>query len=180
MNLEYPSTKQIPLRGRIERFDSVAALVLELALSGAVGLLKIGRLELHISSQHITHAAHEGLGVEQAALTVLQIEHGNYAFFAQDPMQTVQLDANAWALRAMQQLDETRRANPQSGLVVLPNLSAALEYVRGLGGMKRWTARFQQQTGLLFERSQMKVVALGVTLEEFTRLLPTLQNPSAA
>jgi hypothetical protein len=173
MNLDYPSTQQIPLRGRIERFGSVAALALELSQSGAVGILRVGRLELHISGQHMTHAVHDGLTLEEAAVVVLQIEHGNYAFFAQNPVRNVQFDVMRWALQAMQQLDETRRVRPRAGVVVLPSLKAALEYVRGLGGVKAWTAK-SQQTGLLLERSQMKVLALGATLEEFTCLLPTL------
>jgi hypothetical protein len=180
MNLEYPTTQQIPLRGRIERFGSVAALVLEFAQSGAIGILKIGRLELHVCQQHITHAVHEGLDNQEATLAILQLERGNYAFFAQDPLRTVQFDASLWALRAMQQLDESRQHKPQTSLVVLPSLKAALELIGGLNGLKHWTAEFQKQKGLLLERRHLRVLAKGVTLDEFRSLLTAFQNGSSA
>jgi hypothetical protein len=186
MKFEFPSTQQIPLRGRIERFGSVAALVLELSQAGAIGVIKIGRLELHLAGQWVTHGLHEGLDPEAAVVTLLQIERGNYAFFAQDPVRNMQLSASLVALSAMQQLDESRVLRPQAGLVVLPNLNAALEYIGGLGGLKQWTAQFLYKSGLLFERSQMRVLALGVTLEELgawltkpeAALLPLQQLPN--
>jgi hypothetical protein len=159
------------LYGRIERFGSVAALVLELSQAGAIGVIKIGRLELHLAGQWITYGLHEGLELEAAVVALLQIERGNYAFFAQDPVRNTQLSASRAALSAMQELDESRVLRPQAGLVVVPNLKAALEYMRGLGGLRQWTAKFVQQSGLLFERSQLRVLALGATLEEFRTLM---------
>ncbi|MEY4529547.1 MAG: hypothetical protein RLZZ156_268 [Deinococcota bacterium] len=169
MNFAYPSTEQIPIRGRLEQVGGAASLLERLSFSGAIGVLKIGQLELHLHGAVLTHAVHAGLQNQAAALAVLQIEHGQYHFYAQDPIRAWQLEVTTACLKAMQLLDETRVNQSKPSLVILPNIKLALEYIQGIGGLQGWKARLTQlknRTAVLLERGQWQVLAVGATWDD--------------
>jgi hypothetical protein len=174
MTFNYPTTKQIPIRGRLEQFGGAASLLERLSFSGAIGVLKIGHLELHLHGSTITHAVHDGLEGEAATLAVLQIEHGRYRFFAQDPIRSWGFEISAMCLKAMQLLDETRISQTKPSVVVLPNIKLALEYIRGVGGINGWKARLTQtknRPAIILEREQWQVFAVGTTWEDLQNAL---------
>jgi hypothetical protein len=169
MNFTYPTTEQIPLRGKLEKFCGVASLLEQLSFSGAVGVLKIGQLELHLSGNTITHAVHAGLSGQDAAIAILQRSSGKYSFHAEDPKRTLQLEVSATALLALKNLDEARMARVKISLVVLPNIQIALHYLRGIGGLDGWKARItsvKNRTAIIIERGQWQILALGTTWDD--------------
>lgn len=179
MNINYPTLEQIPIRGRLERMGGAAGLLERLGFSGAVGVLKVGVLELHIHGSDLTHAVHDGLEGEAAALAILQIERGGYQFFAQDPIRTLSLEVSATTLKAMQLTDESQSKPSKPSLLVLPNIKAALEYIRGVGGLNGWKARLtsiKNSTAVLLEKGGWQIVAMGATWDELQLALQSSQQ----
>ncbi len=169
MNFTYPTTDQIPLRGRLEKFGGAASLLEQLSFSGAVGVLRIGQLELHLSGNTITHAVHAGLHCQDAAIAILLRSSGKYSFHAEDPKRILQLKVSATALLALKTLDEARVARVKPSLIVLPSIQIALQYLRGVGGINGWKARLttvKNQTAVILERGQWQILALGTTWDD--------------
>jgi hypothetical protein len=174
MTLTYPTTQQIPIRGRLEQFGGAASLLERLSFSGAVGVLKIGQLQLHLHGSVLTHAVHAGLEAEAAALAILQIEHGQYNFYAQDPIYNWEIEISTICLKAMYLLDETRVVQTKPSLVILPNIKLALEYIQGVGGLQGWKARLTQiknRTAVILERGHWQVLAIGATWDDLQSAL---------
>ena len=174
MNFTYPTTQQLPIHGRLEQFGGAASLLEHLSFSGAIGVLKIGHLQLHLHGTVLTHAIHDGLEGEAAALAVLQIEHGQYDFYAQDPIRAWELEVSAVCLKAMHLLDEAQTEQTKPSLVILPNVKLALEYIQGAGGLQGWKARLtriKNRTAVLLERGQWQVLAVGATWDDLQNAL---------
>jgi hypothetical protein len=174
MTFMYPTTEQIPIRGRLEQFGGAASLLEGLSFSGAVGVLKIGHLQLHLHGAVLTYAVHAGLEGEAAALAVLQIEHGRYHFYAQDPIYSWEIEISTICVKAMYALDETRVIQSKPSLVILPNIKLALEYIQGVGGLQGWKARLtriKNRTAVILEREQWQVLALGATWDDLQSAL---------
>ncbi len=170
MILEPPNILDIPIFGRLESAGGAASLVEKLSDNGAIGILCIGQLELHIENHFITHANHPGLEQRQAALAILQVRRGNYQFFAQPIHRSMHESVHSLALIAMQHLDEATQSSQKMVKIVLPNLSIALEYLRGIGGFVGWHA-YPTEQGMLLQRDVLQIATLSGTLEELRILL---------
>jgi hypothetical protein len=133
------------LRGNLEDIGGAVALVQLLARAGNDGCLRIGHdARLHLHGGRIVHAhwgtAH-GEGVVRALMT---LERGAFGFTpsAAVPAEAgLSLEPSALALELAVDPDRDLVAADAMGMIVLPNIAAALKLVTSLGGAAQFAAR---------------------------------------
>jgi Domain of unknown function (DUF4388) len=144
------------MQGRLEEIGGGASLVQMIALTQPHGAIRFGGSAwLYLHNGRIVHAEHPKFEGERAAQEMLGYEKGSFMFDATitAKQHTLSLNPTSLALEMARIVDE-KRAEPavSSGLVVLPNLHAALEFVRGTGGAQHFRAQMQRSPRWTEER----------------------------
>jgi hypothetical protein len=146
------------MQGRLEEIGGGVSLVQMIALTQPHGAIRFGGSAwLYLHNGRIVHAEHPKFEAERAVQEMLGYEKGSFMFDAtMTPKQhTLSLNPTSIALEMARIADEKRNEPvppPSSGFVVLPNVHAALEFVRGTGGAQHFNAQMQTSSRWTGER----------------------------
>ena len=135
-------------------------------------------MRLFLHTGRIVHIEHPNLTGNEAVMQTLALEQGRFRFMTGQlaAEHTLSLDPVTLALEVAKHRDETGNTvtsteqNGQDGLVVLPNIHVALDFVSGVGGTEHFTASLEQDPHwndhLTLRGRGMRIVVLHGKLED--------------
>jgi PAS domain S-box-containing protein len=185
---EHRQSTQTPMRGTIEDFEDATILLQTLSVVKREGLLTLSQglseYKFYFQAGKLVHLEHQEFSDEAALLQVSKLKKGLFTFdpAVQPAKQTMNADVVSLIIEAARQLDEVKktridtqeRANKdQQGLIVLPNVPIALNYIAGLGVKELFAGNVEKNKDgsqkIILEAQHMKVVIEQGRLEELPR-----------
>jgi PAS domain-containing protein len=154
------------IQGRLEDIGGAVSLVQMLALTQPNGGLRLGGSAwLYLHEGRIVHVEHPNHQGERAVQVMLGYDKGSFLFDARatPPLHSLLLNPTTLALETTRLANEHRAApHISSGLVALPNLHAAQEFMRSVGGSSQFTARMQ--TSPRWDGERLVLIGRGLTI----------------
>ena len=173
------------LQGQLEEVGGAGTLLQMISMIVPSGALALERgVRIYLQAGRIVHAEHPTQSGAEAVMAALSLETGRFQFLAhlQPPKVTLDLDPVTLALEAARTTDEQSAAedaapapNPETtgnrGLIVLPDLRVALDFVAGVGGAAHFQAKLEPNTPwgqnqLVLHGRGLRIVVLSGALEE--------------
>jgi PAS domain S-box-containing protein len=148
---------KVGLQGQLEEVGGAGTLLQMISMivqSGALHLEDTNgqHMRLYLHTGRITHIEHPTLKGLEAVMKTLALEQGRFRFMTGQiaPEQSMSLDPVTIALEVAKHHDETGntanetiKSEPDAGLVVLPNIRVALEFLNGIGGTEHFSANLE-------------------------------------
>jgi hypothetical protein len=142
------------------------SLIQMLALTQPNGGLRLGGSAwLYLHDGRIVHVEHPNFVGERAVQVMLGYDKGSFLFDARavPPLHSMLLNPTTLALETTRLTSEHRTLQTaSSGLVALPNLHAAQEFMRSVGGSSQFTARMQ--TSPRWDGERLVLTGRGLTI----------------
>jgi PAS domain-containing protein len=192
---EHRKSVQTPMRGTIEDFEDATILLQTLSGVKRDGLLTLSQgpidYKFYFKTGRLVHMEHQAFSNEAALMQVSKLKEGLFTFdpAVQSAKETMNADVVSLILEAARQLDEVQRTRvdtqerankDQQGLIVLPNVPIALNYIKGLGVKELFAGNVERNKDgsqkIVLEGQHMKVVIERGRLDELPKdMLQTFQ-----
>jgi PAS domain S-box-containing protein len=174
---------KVGLQGQLEEVGGASTLLQMISMIVQSGALHLEdahgqQMRLFLHTGRIVHIEHPNLTGNEAVMHTLALEQGRFRFMTGQLAveHTLSLDPVTLALEVAKQRDETgNTATPteqdeQDGLVVLPNIHVALDFLSGVGGTEHFTASLEQDprwnNHVTLRGRGMRIVVLHGKLED--------------
>jgi PAS domain S-box-containing protein len=172
---------KVGLQGQLEEVGGASTLLQMISMIVQSGALHLEdshgqQMRLFLHTGRIVHVEHPNLTGNEAVMHTLALEHGRFRFMTGQlaAEHTLSLDPVTLALEVAKRHDETEGSNTsneeQNGLVVLPNIHVALDFVSGVGGSEHFTANLEHNARwndhVTLRGRGMRIVVLHGRLED--------------
>jgi PAS domain S-box-containing protein len=151
---------KVGLQGQLEEVGGASTLLQMISMIVQSGALHLEdaqgqQMRLFLHTGRIVHIEHPNLTGNEAVMHTLALEHGRFRFMTGQlaAEHSLSLDPVTLALEVAKRRDETdgssseigneSRHEEQNGLVVLPNIHVALDFISGVGGSEHFTANLE-------------------------------------
>jgi PAS domain S-box-containing protein len=148
---------KVGLQGQLEEVGGASTLLQMISMIVQSGALHLEdahgqQMRLFLHTGRIVHIEHPNLTGNEAVMHTLALEQGRFRFMTGQlaAQHTLSLDPVTLALEVAKHRDETGNTvtlteqDDQDGLVVLPNIHVALDFLSGVGGTEHFTASLEQ------------------------------------
>ena len=174
---------KVGLQGQLEEVGGASTLLQMISMIVQSGALHLEdahgqQMRLFLHTGRIVHVEHPNLTGDEAVMHTLALEHGRFRFMTGQlaAEHTLSLDPVTLALEVAKRHDENEGPNTDSrneehnGLVVLPNIHVALDFVSGVGGSEHFTANLEHDARwndhVTLRGRGMRIVVLHGRLED--------------
>jgi PAS domain S-box-containing protein len=176
---------KVGLQGQLEEVGGASTLLQMISMIVQSGALHLEdaqgqQMRLFLHSGRIVHIEHPALTGNEAVMRTLSLEHGRFRFMTGQlaAKHTLSLDPVTLALEVAKRHDETDSGgsntnsgnDEQNGLIVLPNIHVALDFLSGVGGSEHFTANLEHDPRwndhLTLRGRGMRIVVLHGKLED--------------
>jgi PAS domain S-box-containing protein len=174
---------KVGLQGQLEEVGGASTLLQMISMIVQSGALHLEdahgqQMRLFLHTGRIVHIEHPTLTGNDAVMQTLALEQGRFRFMTGQlaAEHTLSLDPVTIALEVAKHRDETGNTvtlteqDDQDGLVVLPNIHVALDFLSGVGGTEHFTASLEQDprwnNHVTLRGRGMRIVVLHGTLED--------------
>jgi PAS domain S-box-containing protein len=174
---------KVGLQGQLEEVGGASTLLQMISMIVQSGALHLEdahgqQMRLFLHTGRIVHIEHPNLTGNEAVMNTLALEQGRFRFMTGQlaAEHTLSLDPVTIALEVAKHRDETGNTvtlteqDDQDGLVVLPNIHVALDFLSGVGGTEHFTASLEQDprwnNHVTLRGRGMRIVVLHGTLED--------------
>jgi PAS domain S-box-containing protein len=174
---------KVGLQGQLEEVGGASTLLQMISMIVQSGALHLEdaqgqQMRLFLHTGRIVHIQHPNLTGNEAVMRTLALEQGRFRFMTGQlaAEHTLSLDPVTLALEVAKQRDETGNTvtpsdhDGQDGLVVLPNIHVALDFLSGVGGTEHFTASLEQDprwnNHVTLRGRGMRIVVLHGKLED--------------
>jgi PAS domain S-box-containing protein len=174
---------KVGLQGQLEEVGGASTLLQMISMIVQSGALHLEdahgqQMRLFLHTGRIVHIEHPNLTGFDAVMNTLALEQGRFRFMTGQlaAEHTLSLDPVTLALEVAKQRDETGNTvtpteqDEQDGLVVLPNIHVALDFLSGVGGTEHFTASLEQDprwnNHVTLRGRGMRIVVLHGKLED--------------
>jgi PAS domain S-box-containing protein len=179
---------KVGLQGQLEEVGGASTLLQMISMIVQSGALHLEdaqgqHMRLFLHTGRIVHIEHPTLTGNDAVMQTLALEQGRFRFMTGQlaAEHTLSLDPVTLALEVAKQRDETgndaseSKHEEQNGLVVLPNIHVALDFLGGVGGSEHFTASLEQDPRwndhISLRGRGMRIVVLHGKLEDLPKNL---------
>jgi PAS domain S-box-containing protein len=194
---------KVGLQGQLEEVGGASTLLQMISMIVQSGALHLEdaqgqQMRLFLHTGRIVHIEHPNLTGFDAVMQTLSLEHGRFRFMTGQVAaeHSLSLDPVTLALEVAKRHDETESPNSengntgntgntshneQDGLVVLPNIHVALDFLSGVGGSEHFTANLEHDPRwndhVTLRGRGMRIVVLHGKLEDLpSSMARGLQN----
>jgi PAS domain S-box-containing protein len=174
---------KVGLQGQLEEVGGASTLLQMISMIVQSGALHLEdahgqQMRLFLHTGRIVHIEHPNLTGFDAVMNTLALEQGRFRFMTGQlaAEHTLSLDPVTIALEVAKHRDETGNTvtlteqDDQDGLVVLPNIHVALDFLSGVGGTEHFTASLEQDprwnNHVTLRGRGMRIVVLHGKLED--------------
>jgi PAS domain S-box-containing protein len=174
---------KVGLQGQLEEVGGASTLLQMISMIVQSGALHLEdahgqQMRLFLHTGRIVHIEHPNLTGNEAVMHTLALEQGRFRFMTGQlaAEHTLSLDPVTLALEVAKHRDETGNTvtlteqDDQDGLVVLPNIHVALDFLSGVGGTEHFTASLEQDprwnNHVTLRGRGMRIVVLHGKLED--------------
>ncbi len=172
---------KVGLQGQLEEVGGASTLLQMISMIVQSGALHLEdahgqQMRLFLHTGRIVHVEHPNLTGNEAVMHTLALEHGRFRFMTGQlaAEHSLSLDPVTLALEVAKRHDENEGSNTsneeQNGLVVLPNIHVALDFVSGVGGSEHFTANLEHDARwndhVTLRGRGMRIVVLHGKLED--------------
>jgi hypothetical protein len=174
---------KVGLQGQLEEVGGASTLLQMISMIVQSGALHLEdahgqQMRLFLHTGRIVHIEHPNLTGNDAVMHTLALEQGRFRFMTGQlaAEHTLSLDPVTLALEVAKHRDETGNTvalteqDDQDGLVVLPNIHVALDFLSGVGGTEHFTASLEQDprwnNHVTLRGRGMRIVVLHGKLED--------------
>ena len=172
---------KVGLQGQLEEVGGASTLLQMISMIVQSGALHLEdahgqQMRLFLHTGRIVHVEHPNLTGNEAVMHTLALEHGRFRFMTGQlaAEHSLSLDPVTLALEVAKRHDENEGSNTsneeQNGLVVLPNIHVALDFVSGIGGSEHFTANLEHDARwndhVTLRGRGMRIVVLHGKLED--------------
>jgi PAS domain S-box-containing protein len=181
---------KVGLQGQLEEVGGASTLLQMISMIVQSGALHLEdaqgqQMRLFLHTGRIVHIEHPTLNGNDAVMQTLALEHGRFRFMTGQlaAEHTLSLDPVTLALEVAKHRDETSNdpnesnhdGQQQNGLVVLPNIHVALDFLGGVGGSEHFTASLEHDSRwndhITLRGRGMRIVVLHGKLEDLPKNL---------
>jgi PAS domain S-box-containing protein len=184
---------KVGLQGQLEEVGGASTLLQMISMIVQSGALHLEdaqgqQMRLFLHTGRIVHVEHPNLTGNEAVMHTLALEHGRFRFMTGQlaAEHSLSLDPITLALEVAKRHDETEGTNTEThheehnGLVVLPNIHVALDFVSGVGGSEHFTANLEHdprwKDHVTLRGRGMRIVVLHGKLEDLPSNMARLQT----
>jgi PAS domain S-box-containing protein len=177
---------KVGLQGQLEEVGGASTLLQMISMIVQSGALHLEdaqgqQMRLFLHTGRIVHIEHPTLTGNDAVMQTLALEHGRFRFMTGQlaAEHTLSLDPVTLALEVAKRRDETgndaneSNHDEQNGLVVLPNIHVALDFLNGVGGSEHFTANLEHDPRwndhITLRGRGMRIVVLHGKLEDLPK-----------
>jgi PAS domain S-box-containing protein len=174
---------KVGLQGQLEEVGGASTLLQMISMIVQSGALHLEdahgqQMRLFLHTGRIVHVEHPNLTGNEAVMHTLALEYGRFRFMTGQlaAEHTLSLDPVTLALEVAKRHDENDSPNndtsndEHNGLVVLPNIHVALDFVSGVGGSEHFTANLEHDARwndhVTLRGRGMRIVVLHGRLED--------------